>query len=200
MNCKQTESLMVDFLYGELSNDLTKEFYQHLHECDKCSGNLNDLVHLRKLLKEIPEITDPAIKWKSPHWVNRMKICRLKWYLAAAAVIVLTSLSLFVVFNTSFHYEQGVIALKFGTEKQAALPESGARLTGYDLTTEDVEKIFRYINYLENKQHAERIILTEQLENLASSTLHEFQKRDKMLHWLISYSNLNVEPASSQER
>jgi len=200
MNCERTESLMVDFIYGELSDDDTAEFFKHLNSCEKCSRNLNELSHMRTLMKNIPEITDPSMKWHSPLKPSRPEKNHAKWYWAAAAVIVLASLSLFVVFNTSFRYEQGVVSLTFGTERLATLPETGASLTEQELSKKDIEKILRYINYMENKYNAERDIITVQLENLASSTLQEFRKRDEMLQWLINYSQVNVEPASLQER
>lgn len=200
MNCERTESLMVDFLYGELSDDNAAEFFKHMNSCEKCPRNLNELSHLRTLMKNIPEITDPSMKWQSPPKASRPEKSRAKWYWAAAAVIMLAGLSLFVVFNTSFRYEQGVVSLTFGTERLASLPETGSSLTEQELSKKDIEKILRYINYMENKYNAERDIITVQLENLASSTLHEFRKRDEMLQWLITYSNVKVEPASLQER
>ena len=200
MNCERTESLMMDFLYGELSDDDAVEFFRHVHSCEKCSRNLNELSHMRTLMKNIPEITDPSMKWQSPPMVSRPGKNRAKWYWAAAAVFVLAGLSLFVVFNTSFRYEQGVVSLTFGTERLATLPETGSSLIEQELSKKDIEKILRYINYMENKYNAERNIITVQLENLASSTLQEFRKRDEMLQWLINYSNVKVEPASLQER
>ncbi len=200
MNCERTESLMMDFLYGELSDDNAVEFFKHLNSCEKCSRDLNELSHLRTLIKNIPEITDPSMKWQSPLKVSRPEKSRAKWYWAAAAVIVLAGLSLFVVFNTSFRYEQGVVSLTFGTERLATLPETGTSLKEQELSKKDIEKILWYINYMENKYTTERNIITVQLENLASSTLQEFRKRDEVLQWLISYSQINVEPASLQER
>ena len=79
-------------------------------------------------------------------------------------------------------------------------PLLGSSLIEQELSKKDIEKILRYINYMENKYNAERNIITVQLENLASSTLQEFRKRDEMLQWLINYSNVKVEPASLQER
>ncbi len=195
MNCERTESLMMDFLYGELSDDNSIEFFKHLNSCEKCSRNLNELSHLRTLMKNIPEITDPSMKWHSP-----LKSSRPKWYWAAAAVIILAGLSLFVVFNTSFSYEQGVVSLTFGTERLATLPDAGASLTEQELSKKDIEKILRYINYMEKKYTAERDIITVQLDNLASTTMQEFRKRDEMFQWLINYSQVNVEPASQQEK
>jgi len=200
MNCEQTESFMIDFLYGELSDNNAAEFFRHLNSCEKCSRNLNKLSHLRTLMKNIPEITDPSMKWHSPLKVSRPEKSRAKWYWAAAAVLVLAGLSLFVVFNASFRYEQGVVSLSFGTERLATLPETEPSLTEQELSKQDIEKILRYINYMENKYDAERDIITVQLEDLASSTLQEFRKRDEMLQWLFNYSQVTVEPASLQER
>ena len=95
----------------------------------------------------------------------------MKWCFAAAAVIVLTVLSLFVGLNTSFHYDQGALTLRFGTEKKQTVPDYAANLQKQQLSSEELEGILHYINYLENRQNLERVIFTEQLESLANSTL-----------------------------
>lgn len=200
MNCERAESLMMDFIYGEISDEIPKDFFRHLNECEKCSGRLRDLRHLRSLIKKIPEITDSSITWKSPHGVSSMGKSRLKWYLATAAVIVLTILSLFVGLNTTFQYNRGAVTLRLGTEKQASLPEYEASLSDHKLSYKELEGILRYINYLENRQNVERVIFTEQLESLANSTLHEFSKRDKMLQWLISNYEFKSEQTTDKKQ
>ncbi|MBN1293295.1 MAG: zf-HC2 domain-containing protein [Candidatus Latescibacteria bacterium] len=200
MNCERIESLMVDFLYGEMSDEMSKEFIKHLSECDNCSRNFNELRQVRTLLGKIPEISDQSLNWQTPGENHRKKNNHLRWYFAAAAVLVLTALSLFVALNTSIQYRQGVIVLRFGTNAQPVLTEAEEKTTEPAISSGDVEKLIQYINYLEEKQNAERIIISDQLENLASTTMYELKKRDQIIQLLASYSNLNAEPASLQER
>ncbi|MFC1694145.1 anti-sigma factor family protein [Candidatus Latescibacterota bacterium] len=201
MNCEHAENLMLDFLYGEISDEQAKEFLQHLNMCDKCSGCLRDLKNLRNLIQKIPKITDSSITYKSPHWVRKTERRHRRWYAPIAAALVLIVLSIFVVLNTSFQYERGTITLRFGNVKQASLSEYPASIPDYKISGEELDMILQYINYLENKQNAERIILTGQLENFANTTLREFRRRDEMLEWLVTnYAVMSEQPTSSQER
>ena len=200
MNCDRIENVMMDFLYGELPDEMSKEFMKHMSECDKCSRKFNELRQVRTFLGKIPEISDQSQNWQTPGENHRKKNNHLRWYFAAAAVLVLTALSLFVALNTSIQYRQGVIVLRFGTDAQPVLTEAEQKTTEQVISSDDIEKLIQYINYLEEKQNAERMIISGQLENLASTTMYELQKRDKMIQLIASYSNLTAEPASLQER
>lgn len=207
MNCERTESLMMDFLYGEISEKMPGGFFEHLDECERCSAHLQDLRYLRSLIKEIPVVTNPSSVWKYPPWINHSRRSLSKWYWATAAIIILAVFLLFAVLNTSFQYKQGVITLRFGSDREPVTQELAVSFPDHELSSQEVEGLVQYITYLENRRNAEQVILTDQFENLANSTLNEFRKRDEMLQWLINNYALRsgqlqgqILPTSQEER
>jgi hypothetical protein len=196
MNCEKAKIHMVEFLYGEISNDIAEELYKHLQECEKCSDTINEMKHINRLMHKIPKISDSSIIWKTPHLVNKSEHQYYKVFITSAAVIVLAILSLFVILNTSYNYENGVVSVKFGTEKQSIPSEFESTYSPHVLTNSEVDEILQYFNDFENKYNTEHIMLATQYEKLANSIMYEFQKRDEILQWLLSNYPVMVQQTS----
>ena len=70
MNCEQIRTLMMDYLYDELSNEDREEFISHLDQCKECNMEAESLKTTTGILQQWGEIEDDirviAVKEKSP--------------------------------------------------------------------------------------------------------------------------------------
>ena len=62
MNCEQAKIHMVEFLYGELQDDIANELFKHLQECVECSKTINDMKNINRLMKKIPKIYNTIVR------------------------------------------------------------------------------------------------------------------------------------------
>ena len=208
MNCERAENLMMDFLYREKSAEMPKGFFGHLEDCQRCSTLLNDLKSICRLVRDIPDITDTSRETIQDFpGASRKANKPVRWYWATAAIVVLAVLSVLAALNSSIKYQQGVIALRLGPERETTVSEYAVTLSGSSSSEKDIEGLLRYINYLENRRNLDQNVLTDQIEILANTTLHEFRKRDEMFQWLINnypqqsgQPSGQINPVSSERR
>lgn len=65
MNCAETQELMLDLLYGELSESTAKEVREHLDDCPACREEFGRLARVRAALKLHRASNEPAKKGPS---------------------------------------------------------------------------------------------------------------------------------------
>lgn len=55
MNCRQTEDLLIEYLYGELDSESAESMRAHLAECPDCAARLAELNQVREVVAGLPE-------------------------------------------------------------------------------------------------------------------------------------------------
>lgn len=63
MNCEQIHTQLIDYLDGNLDNDVAKEIEKHIEHCDRCINELQELgVLLRDIDKEPQQLPDRRLR------------------------------------------------------------------------------------------------------------------------------------------
>jgi len=90
MDCEKLKELLVDYLYGELSNEETEEVEKHLASCKECASELERLRKTRKALallcEDAPELKTEKITRKRRSFVKRAIAVA---YITAVAALLL---------------------------------------------------------------------------------------------------------------
>ena len=142
------------------------------------------------------------------HWYFR--------YLATAAMVMFIAVSTFMLLHSSVRYKDGGLTVRFGGEKYTgeqplataqgklkfSLPEESTALLDRknsqnifayskdsfypDVSNKELRELVQYVRQLENRYNIERDMLTDLIDNLATSTRSELYRRDQRVNSFIN--------------
>jgi hypothetical protein len=110
---------IVDYIYGELSDDAQRQFEQHMQGCESCSGEVRSLTGLRGILK--PDVVPPmphavSIPAPAPQQTSVLPLHQSTWFRVVAtmvAAVILVVLTARLV-DLQVQVGDGAITLRFG--------------------------------------------------------------------------------------
>ena len=178
MNCTEVKEVLLDFLFGELQEDVQHSVADHLRQCSACREEVEHLQEAVGALRKLPEI-DPAqrIVFLAPQHTQRQPAVGFlekilpawlwRWGFRAALA---AGLVLLLVFGTQVQYGAGRLTVSIG--RQSPLPSVGAETVSPQLIS--LLKQWRDENlYLTNQlisenEKRQRDLLMTSLDHLAS--------------------------------
>jgi hypothetical protein len=96
--CSYIEKYLIDYIFGELPEDLEKEVNEHLQICQTCNMELDEMLNTIDLLKALKQEETPRILYfKQPNSLFS-KIAQFKTLLAVAASVLII-LNAFIIFK-----------------------------------------------------------------------------------------------------
>jgi hypothetical protein len=155
MKCEQIQSLVMDFLYDEISEEDREIFIAHLSQCESCQKELESLKNTSHFLQQWEDI-DPdfnvvmvtkKVSWLSlikERWVQLLpKPKQIVYGLAYVAVGIFLILA---IANTEISYRQGEFKMSMGLFSRPSSQEKADNL----LNQEFVEQLHQENYYLMN--------------------------------------------------
>lgn len=143
MNCEKYKEMIPEYISGELSKDKVVDLEKHITSCLLCSDELNFeisvILNLSDEELEVPAGLNRSIIEKLPQknfiYTNRYII-----YSAAATIVLMIILSVFINFNNGIQTVQ-VMTLKTDTIS-TSIPQNDYVSSGY--IDEDLEDMIEY--------------------------------------------------------
>jgi len=121
MNCDRANELLMDLVYGELSDEEARDVEQHAASCPKCATELRELRLGRSLMAKYRG-DEPAIVTATPGWPPRLRLRRFIASVTAAAAAILIGVVVWM-----FH--ESTIPPAYGQSGPPVITQTGVSLT-----------------------------------------------------------------------
>ena len=121
MNCDRANELLMDLVYGELSDEEAQAVEQHAAACRKCAAELRELRLGRSLLAR-HRGAEPEIVTAMPGWPPRLRLRRFVASVTAAAAAILIGVGVWM-----FH--ESTIPPAYGDPGPPVITQTGVSLT-----------------------------------------------------------------------
>ncbi|MDP6633358.1 MAG: zf-HC2 domain-containing protein [Phycisphaerae bacterium] len=121
MNCDQANELLMDLIYGELSDEEARAVERHAADCPKCAEELQEL-RLGRLLIATHRGAEPADVALQPPRPARLRLRRFIASVSAAAAAI-------VIGVTVWMFHESTIPEVYGQDGSPVITQTGVSLT-----------------------------------------------------------------------
>jgi len=182
MNCEQAQSLLMDYLYDEISDEDRLLFQAHLSQCESCQQELESLRQTSTLLQQWEDVTpdfNVVMVTEKVSWLGRLVqgignyLPKPRKIAAGVAIAVAGLFLLLAIANTEISYRQGEFKMSLGLFSKPA--DRGTTVSTVD--PQWVEQLQKQNYYLMNSliQQSEQ----RQRKELASAVLQLRQELER---------------------
>ena len=217
MKCEEFKTLIVDYIYDEISEKDREKLEKHLEHCSSCLAEFNEFKKTSGVLQQWEdEESDVNLtfetnkkRWFSDLWEKVQIGSTVRGMgLAFASVLILLSLA-----NTKIQYKEGDFTFEMGFRKsqQAEIP-SEMIMTKADLDqlkmenlamisnlmqdyskqnkVETVSLVNEYYKEIENKRKTDLQLVSGAIEKIHYGAEERINQTDRTLNDLIRYVNM----------